>query len=835
MALSVATRVEPELIRAVRVRLFPWLDVGDESDLWFGPWTATRTRAAIALRPDLLPALRAELADRLHRSPPDDPLRSLGALVAEVHSALPPALRLEERVTWIDVSVRSGRQKTLERALEPALRALLTEGRDGLADWLAGAWPRLPEAVRSTVTAWQLANLAAHRAPDHGPPVPEPPGGLTPGHVAVLAEAVPHVALPVSLSGPRLRLGAPAATGGAAILVPDTDPRVIEILSPGGGPARTVLVERDGEHTVEIGTGPGPVRLRTPTGAVYELVPERAPTRPAPLPERGTVAELLVLLDPGTQPGVPRRAVEELRALLELLGDAGLPEVQVLRQFRLPDTGTRVDAVIAGMRPGGREPSYAVVELRRWRHGEVDRRMERDATARVRRSVDHLTRRLALLRDSPELIDGFVHWYRTDPAERAATGSGRLFPDVSRDRALELLRERFAPLPGAPAVDALLDSDTVPEDPAQFVLRPDQEEGYGAVLRRVERAREAHPQEVIIVTGGPGSGRSAVGLALLRELRRRSEEVYYTNGSPALEHLLSSVGLLDGVRKHPAERAGFGGEADGTGFLLYDEAQCLRGPFAPRPVSRFDQRLRRGQVDRMIRAARVPVFLLDEEDTGHPGEVGSFVSIASAATDQGRTVREIDLDAFGAGAGWGHAQWVSRLLGLRAEPVGRYPSDSTPALLLAESPRRLEEAVRARTAEGGTARLTAGSAWPWYAPESEVRIGDWARPWGHRLIDSDPSAAHPLERVERVQDVRGCAFDWCGVLMGPDLVWREGRWVTDLDASHDPRMRSLPPEEAARCVVRLYRTLLTRGLHGTVLHSTDEETRARLAELIPRV
>src|SRR5262249_34970166 len=58
--LSIAVRIEPELIRAIRLAVLPYLDVAAESDLWFSDLVASRGPDSIVLKPEVLPGLRAQ-------------------------------------------------------------------------------------------------------------------------------------------------------------------------------------------------------------------------------------------------------------------------------------------------------------------------------------------------------------------------------------------------------------------------------------------------------------------------------------------------------------------------------------------------------------------------------------------------------------------------------------------------------------------------------------------------------------------------------------------------------------------------------------------------------
>ena len=72
------------------------------------------------------------------------------------------------------------------------------------------------------------------------------------------------------------------------------------------------------------------------------------------------------------------------------------------------------------------------------------------------------------------------------------------------------------------------------------------------------------------------------------------------------------------------------------------------------------------------------------------------------------------------------------------------------------------------------------------------------------------------------------------MIFGPDLVWRDDRWVARREFNRDPDFRSCKTVDDAtfdRLVRHVYKVLLTRGMVGTLLYSTDEETRAKLREL----
>ena len=102
--------------------------------------------------------------------------------------------------------------------------------------------------------------------------------------------------------------------------------------------------------------------------------------------------------------------------------------------------------------------------------------------------------------------------------------------------------------------------------------------------------------------------------------------------------------------------------------LILDEAHRIRETSVSR-WTRAEHRTGRPQIDELLDAARVPVFLLDEFQVVRPGEQGTVEDIDKHAADRGMHVEKIDLDAqFRCGGSEEYVLWVKRLLGL--EPGG---------------------------------------------------------------------------------------------------------------------------------------------------------------------
>ncbi|MCX5117265.1 hypothetical protein OG992_08745 [Micromonospora sp. NBC_00362] len=296
--LSTATRIEPELIRAVRLQVAGHLDSSAEADLWFSDLVGGRNPGAISLQPDRLQCLREGLAQRIRESTQQDPIRRVGDIISDLHAHLPPPLRIEESIAWLSVIDPASAADHADRLLHAALRSLIEEKRTGLADWFAGAWDRLPAEARSTSAAWKLTQVVRSQrrlCGDEWVPASDgevQPSELTIEDVALIAHVLPAVELSAerSADGITIRQGA----GDRTLLVPATVPRIVLLNEPGTLPQgpRTVLIPEGGSISVPV--GPGPVHISTASSEVIALTGPGAAGLPGTASPQGRIDQVIV-------------------------------------------------------------------------------------------------------------------------------------------------------------------------------------------------------------------------------------------------------------------------------------------------------------------------------------------------------------------------------------------------------------------------------------------------------------------------------------------------------------------------------------------------------------
>jgi uncharacterized protein len=252
------------------------------------------------------------------------------------------------------------------------------------------------------------------------------------------------------------------------------------------------------------------------------------------------------------------------------------------------------------------------------------------------------------------------------------------------------------------------------------------------------------------------------------------------------------------------------------------------------------------QVDEIVQVARVPVFLLDEHQVVRPEEIGTVAAIRQAAARNRANVIQVDLNGqFRCAGSAEYIAWVDALLCLDGGRPRPWPPEDPFDLTVVDTPQALQSWVKAHAEAGHTARLSAGFCWPWSDPAADgtlvedVQIGTWRLPWnakpGKKPVDAPPAAlwatnSRGIDQVGCIYTAQGFEYDYGGIILGADLVWRTDHWEADQAQSRDPVVKRA--ENFTELAKHTYKVLLTRGLLGCAIYSVDPETRDFLHALL---
>jgi len=251
------------------------------------------------------------------------------------------------------------------------------------------------------------------------------------------------------------------------------------------------------------------------------------------------------------------------------------------------------------------------------------------------------------------------------------------------------------------------------------------------------------------------------------------------------------------------------------------------------------------QIKEIINAAKCSVFFVDEDQRVTMKDIGSRGEVEYWAKRAGAEVYYMELESqFRCNGSDGYLAWLDQMLGIR-ETANVNVGDLNYHFEVVDNPNTLYERIAHYNLERNRARLVAGYCWPWHSKKDKKAMDivmpeyNFGMQWN--LTDDGMLwivSPHSVNQVGCIHTCQGLEVDYVGVIMGDDLVIRDGHWVCrpEKRASSDKSIHGLKAllkrdpqrgQEMAELIIKnTYRTLMTRGMKGCLVFSTDRETRA---------
>ncbi|MGM0450151.1 MAG: DNA/RNA helicase domain-containing protein [Pseudomonadota bacterium] len=568
-----------------------------------------------------------------------------------------------------------------------------------------------------------------------------------------------------------------------------------------------------------------------------------------------------------------RRSWEQsLQYMKNILEGEGIPgDAGIAIEYRIPQTSKRIDMIVAGLDEGQRE-ACVIVELKQW---EKVTATGKDAIVETflggaQRETTHPSYQAwsyaALLEDFNETVQkegirlqpcAYLHNCRdgsgvTDARYREHLDRAPLYLRNDIERLQQFIQkhvrhgdtnrvlyriERGRIRPSRELADALA---SLMKGNREFLMIDDQKLVYEMALDVTEMAQKGDKQ-VLIVEGGPGTGKSVVAINLLVEMTKRYYTAHYVTPNRAPRQVYE--GRLTGTLTKTRFSNLFKGsasydnmETNAMDALVVDEAHRLleRSQYQKKGAN---------QIRDITESARASIFFVDEaqqvtwNDTGTRGEIEAW------ARQQNATVHRAVLQSqFRCNGSDGYLAWLERVLALR-DTAQDDLSGIRYHLEVVDSPTELRDRIVGLDRSGHKARLVAGYCWNWISKKNAGAYDitfpehDFAMQWNltedeGRYLEKE----HSIEQVGCIHTVQGLELDYVGVVIGPDLIVRNGRVITqpqerartDRSLHGYKKARKQYPEEAdarAEAIIKnTYRTLMSRGLKGCLIYCTDAET-----------
>jgi DUF2075 family protein len=376
---------------------------------------------------------------------------------------------------------------------------------------------------------------------------------------------------------------------------------------------------------------------------------------------------------------------------------------------------------------------------------------------------------------------------------------------------------------------------------SEFVMIDDQKIVYEAALALTRKATE-NKKKVLIVNGGPGTGKSVVAINLLVAITKLGLITQYVSKNAAPRAVYESK--LTGAFKKTVISNLFNGSGSFISAkpnvfdtLIVDEAHRLNAQ------SGLYGNLGENQIKEIINASKCSVFFLDEDQRVTLNDIGTNEEIRKWATRLDAEIFEMELSSqFRCNGSDGYLAWLDNALQIR-ETANTTLSKEDYDFQIFSSPVELRNAIIEKNKLNNKARMVAGYCWPWNSKNNpelyDVVLNDFdfKMKWN---LTSDGSlwivSPESVNEIGCIHTCQGLEVDYIGVIVGDDLMVKDGKVLTQPAAraksdksifGYKKRMEKAPEEtkKILRGIIKnTYKTLMTRGMKGCYVYFTDKSS-----------
>ncbi|MBI2654360.1 DUF2075 domain-containing protein [Candidatus Woesearchaeota archaeon] len=374
----------------------------------------------------------------------------------------------------------------------------------------------------------------------------------------------------------------------------------------------------------------------------------------------------------------------------------------------------------------------------------------------------------------------------------------------------------------------------------EFTLIDDQKIVFEEAKSMALKSFKDRKKRVLIVEGGPGTGKSILAVNLLVKLTNENMVVHYVSKNSAPRHVYSSK-LKGTITKSHIDNlfksSGAFHDCDKNVFdiLVVDEAHRLN------KKSGLFKNLGENQVKEIINASKFSIFFIDESqkvdifDIGRKSEIEKYASLFNAE------VKILELNSqFRCNGSDGYLAWLDDLLGIK-ETANFDGFEAEYELKIIDNPNELKNIIIEKNKINNKARLLAGYCWNWKkenrnkTENHDISIPEFnfSMSWNLENTSTWAIDKNSVNEVGCIHTSQGLEFDYVGVIIGPDLRYESNRIITDYTkrAKTDQSLKGIKKiaqkdvtkakNISDEIIKNTYRTLMTRGQKGCYVYCCD--------------
>lgn len=280
------------------------------------------------------------------------------------------------------------------------------------------------------------------------------------------------------------------------------------------------------------------------------------------------------------------------------------------------------------------------------------------------------------------------------------------------------------------------------------------------------------------------------------------------------------------------------------GALIVDEAHRLN------MKSGMYSNLGENQIKEIIKTARFSVFFVDDCQRIHMKDIGSVNYIKQCAEEMGADVHLEHLNSqFRCNGSDGYLSWLDNALQIR-ETANIRLTEEDYDFRIYDSPTEMFDEIKRKNQTNNKSRVVAGYCWDWKSKKDHTAFDiiipqySFRKQWNFNSTEPWLIGEKSIDQIGCIHTCQGLELDYVGVIVGPDLSYKNNRVVTD-GFKRSPNDQSLkgfkamaqrkPTEalQAADAIIKnTYRTLMTRGMKGCYVYFCDKALAEHFRELM---